>query len=131
MSLATNKNKVYSSSTTLSSGTTATSAITLSLTITAIQTTSVHELIVSNDGPYDITVSLYKENTIGTGTYTGDMGSAFLVPAIYTSGNVTVSAKNIQVQGLFNSDQPTLRITYTAALTAAVTNIVYIKELDT
>jgi hypothetical protein len=130
MSLAINNNKLYSSSTTLSSGTTATGAITLSLTMTALQTTSTHELIVSNNGPYDATVSLYKEHAIGTGTYTGDMGTAFLVPAVFTSGNVTVSAKNIQIQGLFSSDPPTLRITYTATLTAAVTNLVYIKELD-
>ncbi len=135
MTIATNKNKVYSSSATVSSGSTNTSSITLSLTITAIQTTSVHELIVSNDGPYDTTVNLYKEHSIGTGTYTGDMGSSFLVPALYTSAGVTVSAKNIQIQGLFNSDQPTLRLTYTlttptAGFTAAVTNIVYIKELD-
>jgi len=129
--LISNQETVYSGTATWSAGTTATASQTLTVgALTANTTTPAHEVIITNDGPYDITASIYKTISAG-GTFNANMGIAFLVPQIVNSAGVTIGAKTAQVQGLFNVGLGLIiRLTATAAFTAAVTNNVLIKELD-
>jgi hypothetical protein len=123
---------VYTSTATFSSGSTATSSntFTLSAMFTASITTSSHEIFITNDGPYDVTATVFKIISAAA-TVNIDAGLAFLVPATIATAGGTVGGKGVQIQGLFNVDLGLIiRLTVTAAFTALVTNNVLIKELD-
>lgn len=125
-----NSTTVCTGTVTWSSGTTATSANTFTISALGTTTTVAHEIFVTNDGPYDITATVYKTISAGS-TINTDIGVAFIVPASVTSAGVTVAAKSAQIQGLYNVNLGgTIRLTVTAAFTAAVTNYLLIKELD-
>ena len=127
-----NRQLIFSGTKTFSSGATATSDLTYSITgsITATFTTPNHELFISNDGPYDITATVYKTIS-AAGTFNTNIGVSLLVPKITSNGTLSISAKSSQIQGLFNFNQGiNIVLTATAAFTAAVTTNLLIKELD-
>ena len=127
-----NRLTIYTATSTFSSGSTATSSNTFSISamFTASITTSTHEVFVTNDGPYDVTTTIFKVISAGA-TINNDIGVTFSVPATAASAGVTIGGKGVQVQGLFNVDLGlVIRLTVTAAFTALVTNNVIIKELD-
>jgi len=127
-----NRQLIFSGTKTFSSGATATSDLTYSITgsITATFTISNHEMFITNDGPYDITATVYKTISAG-GTFNTDIGVSFLVPHITSNGTLTIGSKSAQIQGLFNVNQGlSIVLTLTAALTATVTTNLLIKELD-
>lgn len=129
-SYAVNSATVCSGTLTWSSGTTATSAQTLTISALGTTTTVSHEIFITNDGPYALTATVYKTISAGS-TISTDIGVSFSVPAISITAGVTVGAKSIQVQGLYNVNSGgIIRLTSAAAITATVTNRVLIKELD-
>ena len=128
--LNSNQETVYSGSATFSSGSTATSSNTFTVGALTADTTVAHEVFITNDGPYDIVATIFKVISAG-GTVNADIGVSFLVPKTADTAGVTISAKSAQIQGLFNVDLGLIvRLTVTAAFTAAVTNSILIKELD-
>ena len=125
-----NQETVYSGTATFSSGSTATSSNTFSVGALTADTTVVHEVFITNDGPYAVTADIFKVISAAA-TVNNDIGVSFLVPATVVSAGVTIGGKGVQVQGLFNVDLGLIiRLTVTAAFTALVTNNVLIKELD-
>ncbi len=128
--LIANQETIFFGTITWTAGTTATAIQTLSVaTLTAINTTVAHEVIITNDGHYDMTAAVYKIIS-ASATFNADMNVNIAVPAIDSAG-LTVDAKSVQVQGLFNIDLGlTFTLSVTAAITATVTNNVLIKELD-
>lgn len=128
--IANNNTTIFTSSVTWSSGSTATSSQTISVSALGTLTTTTHEIFITNDGPYEITADVYKTIS-ANGTYNTNISTALAIPATADTAGVTVAAKGIEVSGLFNVNLGlTIRLTVTAAFTAAVTSNVVIKEID-
>lgn len=129
-SYAVNNTTIITATITWTSGTTATSSQTVTVSALGTTTTVAHEIFITNDGPYEVTADVYKTIS-ANGTYNTNISTTLAIPATADTAGITVAAKGIEVQGLFNVNLGlTIRLTVTAAFTATITNYVLIKELD-
>jgi hypothetical protein len=121
---------LFSATVTWTAGTTATASQTLTVgVITASATTATPELVVTNDGPYAITVNVYKTISANGSTFNTSAVMTVTAPAETISAGVTINAVRTSYTGLFNHNTGLIiRFTATAAFTAAVTNNVIVKE---
>jgi len=121
----------YTATATWSAGLTATSSQTLTVgTITASLSGSTNEIVVTNDGPYALTLNVYKTISANGSTFNTSALATVTIPAEVITAGVTINATRTTLVGMFNFNTGFIfRLTTTAAFTAQVTNNVIIKEV--